>query len=194
MWCLRFYNVPIPPSCHKLYQDQIFERKNSASYDTFCLFFLQKGVPFFVIFLLRNEDYKPFELWQIIVLSSLENAKQPIVLTAFNCRGGSRIPRRRGRQPSMEKRQHANFPKNCMKLRKFWSLGGRPRSATELLSILMERSRYIEIQKIVSIQWDHTSSHSSNVHFVWENETYGSFSQMFYWIQQIQWHKFLSLQ
>ena len=54
--------MPIPPSCHKLYQDQIFERKNSASHDTFCLFFLQKDVPFFVIFLLRNEDYNPFEL------------------------------------------------------------------------------------------------------------------------------------
>ena len=38
-------------------------------------------------------------------------------------RGGSRIPRRRGRQPSMRRYQNTHFPKNCMKLRKFWSVG-----------------------------------------------------------------------
>ena len=36
--------------------------------------------------------------------------------------GGYKIPRRRGRQPSIAKGPH--FPKNCMKLRKFWSVGG----------------------------------------------------------------------
>ena len=44
-------------------------------------------------------------------------------------RGGYRILRRRGRQPSGGGRQHTNlpdFPKNCMKLRKFWSVGGAP--------------------------------------------------------------------
>ena len=35
-------------------------------------------------------------------------------------RGGSRI----SRQPSKGRRQYTNFPKNCMKLRKFWSVGG----------------------------------------------------------------------
>ena len=38
-------------------------------------------------------------------------------------RGGSRIPRRRGRQPSGGGHQHMilpNFVKNCMKLRKLW--------------------------------------------------------------------------
>ena len=35
----------------------------------------------------------------------------------------SRISCRRGRQHSRGRRQHTNFPKNCMKLRKFWSLG-----------------------------------------------------------------------
>ena len=47
---------------------------------------------------------------------------------ATHYRGGSRIPRRRGRQPSMRKRQHTNFPKNCMKLRKCWS-GGAPEAS-----------------------------------------------------------------
>ena len=40
-------------------------------------------------------------------------------------RGGSRIPSRRGRQPARG-RQHmilSKFPKNCMKLRKFWAVG-----------------------------------------------------------------------
>ena len=44
-------------------------------------------------------------------------------------RGGSRISRRRGRQPFGGGRQHTNlpdFPKNCMKLRTFWSVGGAP--------------------------------------------------------------------
>ena len=41
-------------------------------------------------------------------------------------RGGSRIPRRRGCQPSMGRRQDTNFPKNCMKLRNFWFVGGHP--------------------------------------------------------------------
>ena len=42
-----------------------------------------------------------------------------------HCRGGYRILRRRGHQPSRG-RQHTNlpdFPKNCMKLRNFWSAG-----------------------------------------------------------------------
>ena len=42
-------------------------------------------------------------------------------------RGGSRIPCRRGRQPSEGACQHtilSNFPKNCMKSRKFWTVGG----------------------------------------------------------------------
>ena len=39
-------------------------------------------------------------------------------------RGGSRISRRRGRHPSRGMCQHTHFPKNCMKLRKFWSVGG----------------------------------------------------------------------
>ena len=42
-------------------------------------------------------------------------------------RAGSRIPHRRGRQPVGGGGQHTNlpdFPKNCMKLRKFWSVGG----------------------------------------------------------------------
>ena len=47
------------------------------------------------------------------------------------CRGGSTIHRRRGCQSSRrEGRQHTNlpdFPKNCMKLRKFWSVGRRRR-------------------------------------------------------------------
>ena len=47
-----------------------------------------------------------------------------------NIRGGSRISHRWGRQPSRGRRQHTNFPKNCMKLRKFWS-GGAPGSATD---------------------------------------------------------------
>ena len=38
-------------------------------------------------------------------------------------RGGSRISRRRGCQPSEGRHQHTNFPKNCMKLRTFWSIG-----------------------------------------------------------------------
>ena len=45
-------------------------------------------------------------------------------------RGGSRIPRRRGRQPSRKGRQPTilpKFPKNCMKLRKFWALGSARR-------------------------------------------------------------------
>ena len=44
--------------------------------------------------------------------------------TNQHSRGGSRIPHRRGRQPSGGRSQHTNFPKNCMKLRKFWSVGG----------------------------------------------------------------------
>ena len=41
-------------------------------------------------------------------------------------RGGSRIPRRRGREPSRRSRQHTNFLKDCMKLIiKFGSVGGR---------------------------------------------------------------------
>ena len=42
-------------------------------------------------------------------------------------RGGYRIPGRSGCQP-LGGYQHTNlpdFPKNCMKLRKFWSVGGR---------------------------------------------------------------------
>ena len=42
-------------------------------------------------------------------------------------RGGSRIPCRRGCRPSRG-HQHtilSNFPKNCMKSRKFWAVGGR---------------------------------------------------------------------
>ena len=44
-------------------------------------------------------------------------------------RGGSRIPQRRGANPPGG-RQHMilpNFAKNCMKLRKFWAVGGRAR-------------------------------------------------------------------
>ena len=45
-------------------------------------------------------------------------------------RGGSRIPRRRGVNPPGGFCQ--KFPKNCMKLRKFWAVGGPSlRSATE---------------------------------------------------------------
>ena len=39
-------------------------------------------------------------------------------------RGGLRIPRRRGSQSSVGRRQHTNFPKNWMKFRQFWSVGG----------------------------------------------------------------------
>ena len=46
-----------------------------------------------------------------------------IILETF-IRGGSMISRRRGRQPSMGRRQHTNFPKNCMKFRKVWSVEG----------------------------------------------------------------------
>ena len=51
------------------------------------------------------------------------------IYDSFPFRSGSRIFRRRGRQPF---RRGTNiqicqiFPKNCMKLRKFWSVGGRP--------------------------------------------------------------------
>ena len=40
--------------------------------------------------------------------------------------GGYRIPRRRGRQlvGGAPTYKLAGFPKNCMKLRKFWSVGG----------------------------------------------------------------------
>ena len=47
-------------------------------------------------------------------------------MNALPTRGGYRIPRRRGAN-SQGGRQHTNqldFPKNCMKLRKFWSVGG----------------------------------------------------------------------
>ena len=52
-----------------------------------------------------------------------------------NCRGGSWIPCRRGRQHMIL----SKFPKNCMKSRQFWTVGGRaPRtpplgSTTELV-------------------------------------------------------------
>ena len=41
--------------------------------------------------------------------------------------GGFRFSRRRGYQPSRRGRQHTclpDFPKNCVKLRKCWSVGG----------------------------------------------------------------------
>ena len=47
----------------------------------------------------------------------------PQVGGANICRGGSRIPRRRGANP--------NFPKNCIKLRKFWSVGAPLGSTTD---------------------------------------------------------------
>ena len=54
------------------------------------------------------------------------------VSNSFKFRSGSRILRKRGRQPWG--RQHMilpNFPKNCMKLRKCWVPLGPLRSATE---------------------------------------------------------------
>ena len=51
------------------------------------------------------------------------------------CRDGSRIPRRRGRQPSGRGCQHTilpNFPKNCMKMRKFWAVGVARAGSTPL--------------------------------------------------------------
>ena len=50
-----------------------------------------------------------------------------IFATRTLTRGGSSIPRRRGRQPFRRGHQHTklpDFPKNCMKLRKFWFIGG----------------------------------------------------------------------
>ena len=55
-------------------------------------------------------------------------------LKGINFRGGYRIPRRRGRQP-LGGHQHTNlsdFPKNCTKLRKFWSIGERAPGAPPL--------------------------------------------------------------
>ena len=60
------------------------------------------------------------------------------MLLIIATRGGSRIPRRRERQPSGGGRQHTklpNFPKNCMKVRNFQAVGGEhplhpPKSAT----------------------------------------------------------------
>ena len=63
------------------------------------------------------------------------NWRTPSSLRIRQCnaiRGGSRIPRRRGRRPSRG-RQHmilSKFPKNCMKSRNFWAMGGAHRGAT----------------------------------------------------------------
>ena len=57
------------------------------------------------------------------------------LINTSELRGGSRIPRRRGRQPSRG-RQHMilpNFVKNCMKLRKFWAVGGGGRDTPALI-------------------------------------------------------------
>ena len=43
---------------------------------------------------------------------------------AYICRGGSKIPHRRGRQPFRRGVNIQIFPKNCMKSRKCWSIGG----------------------------------------------------------------------
>ena len=59
--------------------------------------------------------------------------------------GGSSIPRRRGANPPGGAPTYdlamilPNFAKNCMKLRKFWAIGGRvlgapPKSATNMIS------------------------------------------------------------
>ena len=77
------------------------------------------------------------------------------------CRGRYRIPRRRRRQPSGG-HQHmilSNFAKNCMKLRKFWAMGGEalesppPKSATALYPFLSAMSRCARI----SVQYGRAS-------------------------------------
>ena len=68
-------------------------------------------------------------------------------------RGGSRIPHRRGRQPS-KGRQHMilpNFAKNCMELRKFLAVGGPPRSATAHEQICLLKC-HGDILPVVKIQ------------------------------------------
>ena len=72
-----------------------------------------------------------FLLWT--ALPPLWTAPPPDSTTPF--RGRSRIPRRRGRQPSRRGCQHTifpNFPKNCMKMRKFWAVGARAPGAPPL--------------------------------------------------------------
>ena len=81
----------------------------------------------------RKYNYRPQTKFAKVRFSQVSVCRQggvyPIACwdTHTPLRGGSRNSRRRGRQPS---RRGANlqfcqkFPKNCMKLRTFWAVGG----------------------------------------------------------------------
>ena len=72
------------------------------------------------------------------------------LLLPYKTRGGSRIPCRSGADP-LGGRLHtilSNFPKNCMKLRKFWAVGGRGGRAPGAppLGSATENITYIRVQ------------------------------------------------
>ena len=58
-------------------------------------------------------------------------------VSCIETRGGSRIPRRRVRQQILL----SKFSKNCMKLRKFWAVGGK--------LLLMRRVKKLDLVKVV---------------------------------------------
>ena len=84
-----------------------------------------------------------------------ENALVLILKFGFRLsRGGSRIPCRRGHQPSMGRHQHTNFSKNCMKLRKCLSVGpsvrrgeggmpGRPLGSATVILLSFQKLIYL---------------------------------------------------
>ena len=80
----------------------------------------------------RTTKCKSKYLSQLCLVSQTDHLHSMLQYGVCHCtlviRDGYRIPRRRGRQP-LGGRQHTNlpdFPKNCMKLRKFWSVEGAP--------------------------------------------------------------------
>ena len=61
--------------------------------------------------------------------------------------GGSANPPGRGCQPMIL----PNFPKNCMKLRKFWTMGGRAGGAPLRSDTDMQKLNYVIIMQFVTL-------------------------------------------
>ena len=124
---LQFLTTICSPHLHKNAY-QLFTQGSITIIDSKLSFVYFTNVDFIVLYYVGD----------ILLLFTEEN---PNGSKCFNsCRGGSRIPHRRERQPSRRGRQPMilpKFSKNCMKLRKFWALGeGRAPGAPPLDSPL----------------------------------------------------------